>query len=252
MKTNSAKHILILFLVFTFLLSACGANTAKEPEENLLTVEESANQFMENLKSLNLDFFNEHSDNYVSSERNWLGITTRKDYQVFDDLLQPFHGNDKRYQAAHRVSESLMKNLSWEITDVREENEQAEIDMKISNINMAKAMGYYEISLLENMIAGEGTGVFQFVKDIIGLVRSAANMDNLILAMEKLSPEDVSTISVTLRAYQEDGIWKFHLNDDFINAFMGNINSSDYYKEIDQKIEELTLQYEEKMSGLTD
>lgn len=250
MKTNDTKHILILFLLLTFLLSACGTNAAKAPEESPLTAKESAEQFMENLRSLNLDYFNQHSDNYVSSEKNWLGVTTRKEYQVFSELLQPFHGNEKRYQANHRLAESLIKNLTWEITDVHEENAQAEIHMKISNIDMAKATGYYEIALLENMIAGEGTGFSQLVKDISGLARSISDTDNLILAMEKLTPDDLSTINITLNAYQENGIWKFHLNDDFINAFMGDINSADYSPEIEERINELTLQYEQKMTRM--
>jgi len=243
----SMKNVkLILILLLALLLSACGANTASSPEQSLLTPEETTERLMESLKNLDLDFFNKHSDNYVSTERNWLGIPTRKEYQVFNQLLQPFHGNGKRYRANYQFSQKLMENLAWEIKTVRQEGSQAEINMEVTNIDMAKAMGYYTISLLENMNDGEGTGFFRLTKDIADLIYSAGSVDNLILAIEKLDKDDVSTINVTLLAYQEDGIWKIHLNEDFINAFMGNIDSENYSHEIERKIEDLTLQYEEK------
>lgn len=246
------KLKLILLLLSTLFLFACGASPAAAPEQALLTPEGTADRLMESLKELNLDFFNGHSDNYVSTERNWLGIPTRKEYQVFNDLLQPFHGNGKRYRNNYQFSQKLMENLAWEIKAVRRQGSQAEIDMEITNIDMAKATGYYEIFLLENMVDGETAGFSQLVKDIAGLIRSAGSIESLCLAMDQLDEDDVSTISVTLLAYQEDGIWKIHLNEDFINAFMGNINLGDYSDEIEQRIEELTLQYEEKVERMAD
>lgn len=246
------KATLILILLCSLLLSACGANAAVFPNKTPLSAEETADRLMESLRDLNLDFFNEHSDNYISTERNWLGIPTRTDYQVFDDLLQPFHRNRKRYQTNYQVSQKLMENLSWEIKDIRQEGSHAEIDMEITNIDMVKATGYYEISLLENMVAPETDSLFQFARDIIGLIRSASSAEGLTLAMDQLSEDDLSTMNVTVLAYREDSIWKIRLNEDFINAIMGNINSWDYPDEIGQKIEELTLRYEEKMNHLTD
>ena len=238
----------VLVLLCTLLLSACGAKDANSTMQSPLTAEETADQLMKSLKDLNLDFFNEHSDNHINTERTWLGIPTRRDYQVFDDLLQPFHGNWKKYQKNYVFSKKLMENLDWEIKSVRQKGSQTEIDMEITNIDMEKATGYYEISLLENMIEGEETGYFQLAKDIIGLIHSVGSTDGLSLAMDQLTEDDRATINVTLFAYQEDDIWKIRLNQDFINAFMGNINSSTYPDEIERKIEELTLQYEEKMN----
>lgn len=246
------KKILFILFLLSMLLSGCGNAAASKQSQSQLTPDESADRFMENLKCLNLDFINDHSDNFIRSEKNWLGVTTRKEYRIFNELLQPFHRSRKRYQANHRIAESLMQNLTWEITGVRVENASAEIDMQISNIDMAKATGYFEISLLEAMLEGEETGFFQFVKDMTGLIYSASDTNKLILAMESLGQDDISTQSVTLFAYQENGTWKFHLNDDFINASLGNINSADYPAEIKQQVETLTLQYEEKMNRMAE
>ncbi len=249
---KKAKFILIFLctLFYSLLLSACGANAAGLSAQSALSAEETAERVMESLRDLNLDFFNEHSDNYISTERNWLGIPTRKDYQVFDELLQPFHRNGKRYLTNYRFSQKLMGNLSWEIKEVRQEDSLAEIDMEITNIDMAKAAGYFEISLLEDMLDTESTGFLGFAKDIAGLIHSVGSLEGLPVAMDQLGEDDISVMDVTLTAYREDGVWKIRLNQDFINAFMGNMNSMDYPDEIEQKIEELTLQYEKKIDTL--
>ena len=80
-----------LVLTGSLLLSACSAKTQTQAEAaslSPLSVQDTAQLIMESLKSLDLDTFNEYSDNYVSTERNWLGIPVRKEYQVFSELRQ--------------------------------------------------------------------------------------------------------------------------------------------------------------------
>ena len=136
-----------------------------------------------------------------------------------------------------------MENLTWEIKDVRTDNTTAKVDMEITNIDMAKATGYYEISLMESMLESEGMGIVQLIKDVSEITR---NTDGLILAIEQLAAEDTHTARVTLSACRENGHWRFELNEDFINAFMGNINSQNYPDEINRRLNELYRQYEEK------
>lgn len=248
-------RLLILTLLSMFLLSACAGNTSGQSVSVPLTPEETADLLMESLRTLNLDLINEYSDNYVSSEQNWLGVTVRKEFQVFNNLLQPFQRKGKRYQSNYRFSQKLMETLSWEIKAVRQEGTQAEIDMKITNIDMQKITGYYTISLLENMIASEGTGLTGIIGDFYGLIRSAGSGEDLTRVLEQTdpgNPDNLSSIDITLSAYQEKGVWKIHLNDDFINAFMGNISAEGYSKEIEKRIDELTLQYEEKVSRMAE
>ena len=242
----------VLMLLSVFLLSACGEQADIRSAADLSAPEEAADLMMESLKGLNLDLFNEYTDNYVGSERNWLGITVRKEYQVFNELLQPFHRNRKRYRINRQFSEKLMENLSWEITDVRKDEEQAQIDMEITNIDMQKVMGNYTVSLLEeNMRAGQENGLWGMIRGFGRLIHSAVSVENLASAIEQTdpdNPDNQSTISVTLIARPENGVWKFQLNEDFINAFMGNINSDTFPEEIEQRINELTLQYEQTLS----
>lgn len=59
--------------------------------------------------------------------------------------------------------------MTWEIKDVRQNGEKAEIDMEISNINMQKVMGEYEILILENMLESGGSGIGQLIRDMLDL-----------------------------------------------------------------------------------
>ena len=60
--------------------------------------------------------------------------------------------------------------------------------------------------------------------------------------------EDTCTIAVTVQVYREDGCWKLHVSDEFINAFMGNMNLGEYSEEVEQRLAELEEEYEEKMA----
>ena len=140
------------------------------------------------------------------------------------------------------MAEKIVDNLEWEITDIREDGSQAEIDMEITNLDMADVAGNYEILLLENMIAAEGTGMWQMVSDIADL----ANGGEALLALMD-EQEDTCTMAVTVLAYQENGCWKLHADDEFINAFMGNMNLGEYSEEVKGRLAELEEAYAEKM-----
>jgi len=114
--------------------------------------------------------------------------------------------------------------------------------MIITNRNMADAMGYYEISVWEGMIAAEGSGMWQMVSDMADLVNGKEELLAMIDAQE-----ETFTIAVTVTAYREDGGWRLHLDDAFINAFMGNLNRGDYSEEIQERLEQLEKEYEDKL-----
>lgn len=105
------------------------------------------------------------------------------------------------------------------------------------------------------MRAGQEDGLWGMIRGFGRLIHSAVSVENLASAIEQTdpdNPDNQSTISVTLIARPENGVWKFQLNDDFINAFMGNINSDTFPEEIEQRINELTLQYEQTLSRSAD
>ena len=76
--------------------------------------------------------------------------------------------------------------------------------------------------------------------------------EGLLSVIESCDEEDISTMDVAVTAFREDGAWKLHLDDAFINAFMGNINAEEYSEEVQERIEELEWQQEEKIDDWAD
>ncbi len=48
----------------------------------------AAESMMQSLKSLDLEAFNDCTDNLVSRDRSWLGFTTAEEYRVFNRISQ--------------------------------------------------------------------------------------------------------------------------------------------------------------------
>lgn len=238
MRTQKMK-IVLASVLGSFLLGACGLSGQTEEAQ---TPEEAVQCTMESLKELDLNTFNECTDNYVETYYNWLGIPVEREYRVFNELLQPGLKKGKHYQFNLRMAEKIVEQLEWEVKDIRENGSQAEIDMEITNLDMTDVVGKYEILLWENMIAGKGTGMWQMLSDMADLVNGG---EELLAIMD--AQEDICMLTVTVLAYREDGCWKLHVSDEFINAFMGNMNLGEYSEEVEQRLAELEEEYAEKM-----
>lgn len=232
-------------------LNACGVHAAGGVDQTLSTPKEAAEYTMESLKKLDLEQLNACTDNYVDTYYNWIGVPVEAEYRVFNDLQQPgvkFGKWKKRYESHYKLSEKMMENLEWEIKDVQEDGDRAYIEMEITNLNMADIMGKYEIKIWENMLKSSGTGIMQMIKDVSDI----AEDDGLLAVIESCGEEDMCTLYVTATAYLDNGGWKIHLGDEFINAFMGNINGDEYSEEIQRRIDELEKLEDEKLDDWAD
>ena len=237
--------LLGIILFGSILLSACGTHTANKADEALLTAKDAAECTMESLKIMDLERFNECTDNYVETYYNWIGVPVENEYRVFNELLQPGVKTGKRkkkYEFNYKLAAKMMENLTWEIKDVKEDGDSAEITIEITNLNMADVMGKYEIYLLEHMLVSPGTGLGQMIKDISNIMDDEGG---LLAIVESCDKDDICTLEVTVTAYRENGKWKIHLDDEFINAFMGNIDGLAYSEDVQKRLDELEkLQYE--------
>ena len=236
-----------MMILASLSLSACGTRAADRADKALHTARDVAECTMEGLKTLDLEQFNECTDNYVETYYNWIGVPVEKEYRVFNELLQSGIKTGKRkkkYEFNHKLAEKMMENLTWEIEDVKEDVDSAEITMEITNLNMADVTGKYEIYLLENMLDSPGTGIGQLIKDISNIMDDEGG---LLAIMETCDKDDICTLKVTVSAYRENGKWKIHLDDEFINAFMGNFNGMTYSEDVQKRLDELEKQQEEKL-----
>ena len=248
MKTRKIRIILVMLVLGAIIITSLGC--AKKGQKAWgETPEETAEYMMERLKELDLAAFNECTDNYVRTYRNWIGIATQREYRVFNELLQPGIVTGKRYESNHKFAEKTVEHMEWEITDVRQDGERAEIDMKITNVNMQDVIGDYEISILENMLESTGIGMGGLVRNVSDL---ANGKEELLSIMEALDETNLCTMDITVLAYREKDQWKIHVSEEFINAFMGNMMAAEYSEDMEQKIEKLMEEYEGKVDEWAD
>lgn len=252
-KNNVCKKAAGMLLLGALILNGCSARAAgREASDDLLTAGETAECVMNSLKELDLERFNACTDNYVSTRHNWIGVPVKAQYRVFQELLQPgikWGKRKEKYEFHHELAVKMLENLTWEIERVEEEKDRAQIEMEITNLDMADVVGLYEISVYENMIASGGTGLGQMIKDLSHI---ADEEKGLLAVMEERDREDTCTTRVTVMAYREEEGWKLHLDEAFINAFMGNWNADEYSDELQQRIEELERLQEQKLEEWTE
>lgn len=243
---TTANKIILFLMTSVLLLNGCGK---KDVESAPATPQEAAECVMESIKELDMETLNLYSDNYVDTYRNWIGVPVENEYRTFNELLQPRSRHGRRYQSAYRLDQKIMENLAWKIIEVREDNDTAEIDMEITNIDMSQVMGTYTVQILENMLESPGIGIPQLVRDMSEL---ATTKDTLITIIEELDDSDISTINVTVSASQDNGQWKIHLTHDFINAFSGNMYADNYAEDIEQRINDLENEIDRKADKWAD
>ena len=233
-------------------LSACGAQAKGVAGGGMLSAEETTECVMESMKELDLEQFNMCTDNYVQTEYNWMGVPVRSEYRIFNELLQPgvkFGKVKEKYEFHHELYEKMLENLTWEIKSVEQDGDQAKISMVITNIDMNGVMGEYEMRIWENMIASEGSGFLQMIEDFSQMF----DEDNGLLAIMNDYDQDATcTFEVTATAFRENGVWILHLDEELINACLGNMNAEEYSEEMQQKIRELEKIEDEKLDEWAD
>ncbi len=236
-----------IVLAAGIFLSACGAEAKGVARAGSFSAKEAAECAMGSMKTLDLERFNACTDNYIQTEYNWLGAPVRSEYRMFNELLQPgikFGKARSKYEFHQELYEKMLENLAWEVKSVEEDGNQAKITMEITNIDMNGVMGAYEMDILENMLAGEGSGLGQMLKDFSQIFDEKGG---LIAIINEYDKSKTCTFEVTATAYSEDGAWILHLDEDLLSACMGNINAEEYSEEMQQQIKELERMQDEKL-----
>ena len=215
---NCKKHIFTI-LAAAVLVNACAGRTKTKGTES---PQEAAEQVMQSIKELDLETFNACTDNYEGTSWNFIGFPVEKEYKVFQDLLQSRIFEGERYEEKHRFAEKIVEGLTWEIGKVQEKygGREAAIELTLTNKDMAEAMERYTMWVVESAVNDAGFGAVSVIKNISLAINECD--DDLIRFIDET--EEMRTKNVTVTAYQEDGRWKLHLTDEFINAFMGDID----------------------------
>lgn len=233
-------QMLLMLIVIVCCISACAG---KEKHAGKKTPEETAETVMEAIRGLDLDTLNDATDNCTGIRRGWFGIPVGKEYKVFHELLQGGSKESRQYKRNYRIAAAITENLEWEIQDIKEKGNRAEIRLLISNVDMSEAQGRYMVRVMENMVKDEGAGLHGLTGNIFDLSQEAA--EGLCQCIEET--EGISAIEVTVLAKKEKEGWMIHIDDAFVNAFLGNIDSEEIPEEFEMRFEELEAAYEKKL-----
>lgn len=236
-KCRTIAGVVIIIIGGVFL-SAC----AKKEETAGKTPEQVLECTMQAVKALDMESFNRYTDNYVRTHRkNLLGIPTRIEYRMFNEIQQPKLIKGRVYKANYKFSELFTENLTWTIGEVKEEGNKAKISIEITNTDMSDVMGNYMISIYEGMLSAEGTGIMYMLKSLNNI---DYDKGRLITLMKEA--EGAYTSNITVTAHNDEGQWRIHIDDEFKDAVLGNFGS-DSSEDIEKRIEELEKEYEEKL-----
>lgn len=241
MKQVKIKTRGILFLaVLLCCISACAG---KEKHAGEKTPEAAVELVMEAIRGLDLDTLNEVTDNCTGMRRGWLGIPVGKEYKVFRELLQGGSKKRRQYKRNYKIAKAVTENLEWEIRDIKEKGNRAEIRLLISNVDMSEAQGRYMVRVMKDMLKDEGTGLHGLTGNIFDLSQETA--EGLCQCIEET--EGISAMEVTVLAEKEKEGWMIHIDDAFVNAFLGNIDSEKIPEEFETQFEEFEDAYERKL-----
>lgn len=233
------KKTLFMAAALCACLAACGGKRDTGMAE---TPEEAVQSAMAALQTLDLTAFNSFTDNYVSTERDWLGIPVRREYRMFSELQQPGILQGAKEKSNRAFAEKIVENLTWEITGAVTEGDQSVITLRITNTDMSDVAGYYTVHVLERMAGGRGTGLKEMFEEI-----AEADYDRGGILPYLEAAEGSVTTDVAVTVCRENGGWILKITDPFIEACMGNFGSGEFSEDVKQRIDELERAYEKKM-----
>ena len=158
-------------------------------EENI-ELENIINDAMTALKNLDMETFNDYTNNKQTMVTPWGGENV--EYTLFGELSVEQH-TDTENDSVYQLDKEIVKNLSWEILDMNRNGETAEIKLRITNLDMK--------------------GIFQ----------KAGTDFEMIKEIKKIPPDHTKTAELDLKAEKQGGKWIVFIDLDFVNAVSADI-----------------------------
>lgn len=163
------------------------SNLSSEKNTDLVN---TVNEAMTALKKLDMDTFNANTNNRQIMVTPW--GSEHVEYTLFGELSEEQH-TDSPEDLVYQLDKKLVKNLSWEILDITQKNDDANLKLRITNLNME--------------------GIFQ----------RAETDSRMISEISKIPQTDTKTVDLDLMAEKENGKWILSVDVDFANAISANI-----------------------------
>lgn len=193
---------IILSSLLILCLCACG-NGHDGISENDLTLTSSTfsneknedlkntiNDTMMALKNLDMDKFNAYTNNRQIMVTPW--GTENVEYTLFGELSEEKEVDSDK-DLVYQLDNQIVKNLSWEILDIVQDNDIAKLKLRITNLNME------------------------------GISQRVETDTELINEIRKIPPDDTKAVVLKLEAERQNEKWILLVDVDFANAVSANI-----------------------------
>ena len=158
--------------------------------ENNEDLKNTINDTMMALKNLDMDKFNAYTNNRQTMVTPW--GTENVEYTLFGELCEEKEV-DSDEDLVYQLDNEIVKNLSWEILDIVQDNDTAQLKLRITNLNME------------------------------GIVQRVKTDTELINEIRKIPPDDTKAVVLKLEAERQNEKWVLLVNVDFANAISANI-----------------------------
>ena len=193
---------IILSSLLILCLCACG-NGHDGISQNNLTLTSSTfsneknedlkntiNDTMMALKNLDMDKFNAYTNNRQIMVTPW--GTENVEYTLFGELSEEKEVDSDK-DLVYQLDNEIIKNLSWEILDIVQDNDTAKLKLRITNLNMK------------------------------GIVQRVETDSEMIDEIKKIPPDDTKAVVLQLKAERQNEKWILLVDVDFANAVSANI-----------------------------
>ena len=179
-------------------LTLTSSTISNEKNEDL---KNTVNDVMMALKNLDIDKFNAYTNNKQIMVTPW--GSENVEYTLFGELSEE-QGVDFDKNLVYQLDNEIVKNLSWEILDIAQDNDTAKLKLRITNLNME--------------------GIFQRVETEFEMINE----------IRKIPLNDTKTVELKLNAKKQNDKWILLVDVDFANAISANfwiVDTEDYLNE---------------------
>ena len=170
------------------------SSALEQSDEKMEDLRNTVDAAMKALKNLDMETFNACTNNKQLMVTPWGDETI--EYTLFGELSENRRA-DSEEDLACQLDKEIVRNLSWEISDLKQKEDTAKIKLKITNLNMK------------------------------GLFQKAETDSGMIAEIRKIPQNCTKTAVINLKAEKQDKKWILLIDFEFANAISADIWSVD-------------------------
>ena len=208
------KRLIGISLLLTILLTGCSGGE----KTSVQTPEDTINTAFTALKELDMDTFNECTNNKAASG-----------YRIMSDLFNKQHSD-----TYHQLAEAMVEHLSWEIKDVSVQDTTATASVTIHNKDFSDAIGMFVADLIKkvNQNQKDGMDLSTLIKTTIDEAKNSP--ESTLPYLQNCTKE--FSVETTIQLKQTDNGWQIQLDESLCDSLTGHLGSQKFGDHVSAKV----------------